>query len=226
MGRAATQRAPRSKPAAKANKSPDQSGTGGNSAKKTTSASGIRVSLEAPHVAAAKPNALPTLAVHDRAVLLPRAVVPFSDAAVAKSLVFGALVYGHVRDASVQGAVSIAIAGGGSFQLGAAAVQPFWLQPNTLTADLEASLRAAIDAVAPVAPAGGAARTDGSQASRRERPAAVLRKPGATLAWPRRRTHGACLWCALCRPSLRPFRSGGDGAVPRQPHRPADVRRG
>ena len=155
--------------------------------------SGIRVSLEGPHVAAAKPNAPATaLAVIDRAVLLPRALVPLSDAAVAQSLVFGALVYGHVRDASAQGAVSIVIAGGGSFQLDGAAVQRFSLQPNTLTADLEAALRAAVDAVAPVAPGGGAARTDGTQASttaRRELRAPVLCQPGATLAWPRRRTH-------------------------------------
>ena len=150
MGRATTQRVPR-KPAAKAKESPEHSSTRGKSAKKKTSTSGIRVSLEGPHVAAAKPNAPATgLAVIDRAVLLPRAVVPLSDAAVAQSLVFGALVYGHVRDASAQGAVSIVIAGGGT------------------------------------------ARTDASQASptcRRELRAPVLRQPGATLAWPRRRTH-------------------------------------
>jgi hypothetical protein len=193
MARAAKNKGLPRKPAAQAKKSPEHSSTGGKSAKKKTSTSGIRVSLEGPHVAAAKPNAPATaLAVSDRAVLLPRAVVPLSDAAVAQSLVFGALVYGHVRDASAQGAVSIVIAGGGSFQLDAAAVQRFSLQPNTLTADLEASLRAAVDAVAPVAPGGGAARTDGSQASttcRRELRAPVLRQPGATLAWPRRRTH-------------------------------------
>ena len=194
MARAAKNKGLPRKPAAQAKKSPEHSSTGGKSAKKKTSTSGIRVSLEGPHVAAAKPFNAPAtaLAVSDRAVLLPRAVVPLSDAAVAQSLVFGALVYGHVRDASAQGAVSIVIAGGGSFQLDAAAVQRFSLQPNTLTADLEASLRAAIDAVAPVAPGGGTARTDGSQASptaRRELPAAVLRQPGATLAWPRRRTH-------------------------------------
>ena len=78
MGRATTQRVPR-KPAAKAKKSPEHSSTGGKSAKKKTSTSGIRVSLEGPHVAAAKPNAPATaLAVSDRAVPITRA--PYTSA--------------------------------------------------------------------------------------------------------------------------------------------------
>ena len=78
MGRPAKNKALPRKPAAKANKPPEQSGTGGKSAKKT-STSGIRVALQAPHVAADKPNAPATaLAVSDRAVPITR--TPYTSA--------------------------------------------------------------------------------------------------------------------------------------------------
>ena len=79
MGRPAKNKALPRKPAAKANKPPEQSGTGGKSAKKKTSTRGIRVALQAPHVAAEKPTAPATaLAVSDRAVPITR--VPYTSA--------------------------------------------------------------------------------------------------------------------------------------------------
>ena len=79
MARAAKNKGLPRKPAAQAKKSPEHSSTGGKSAKKKTSTRGIRVALQAPHVAAEKPTAPATaLAVHDRAVPITRA--PYTSA--------------------------------------------------------------------------------------------------------------------------------------------------
>ena len=103
------------------------------------------------------------------------------------------MVYGHVRDGSVQGKVSIALAGGWEFEVDTAAMQPYWLEPNALMPALEASLRAAIADVVPIsaeAPAGDAAivgRSGAAASSRGTRRAPVaVRTPGAPpLRFPR-----------------------------------------
>ena len=188
MPRAATNKRVATKPAAKA-KDATEKGAGKHSAKKKTASGGARVALNVPHVAADKPHEEGRAAtVLDRAVLLPRYLVPFCDTKVRASVVFSALVYGHVRDGSVQGKVSIALAGGWEFELDTAAVQQYWLQPDALTAALEASLRAAI--VGPTsaeARAGDAAIVSPSGAACSSRSArrapVVVRTPGATLTF-------------------------------------------
>ena len=203
MPRAATNKVQAPK-TAKPKASTDK-GAGKKAAKQKTATGGARVALDLPHVAADKPHEEGRAAtVLDRAVLLPRYLVPFCDTKVRASVVFSAMVYGHVRDGSVQGKVSIALAGGWEFELDTAAVQPYWLEPDALTAALEASLRAAIvgptsaearagDA-AIVSPSGAACS---SRAARRE-PVAV-RRPGAPLTFSRR--------CVTCMHALRLWRA-------------------
>ena len=200
MPRAATNKRVRTKPAAKP-KSGTEKGAGKQPAKKKTATGGARVALNVPHVAADKPHEEGRAAtVLDRAVLLPRHLVPLCDAKVRASVVFSALVYGHVRDGSVQGKVSIALAGGWEFELDTAAVQQYWLQPDALTAALAASLRAAIvEPTSAEAQAGDAANVDRSGAASSSRAArrapVAVRRPGAPLTFSRR--------CVTCMHALR-----------------------
>ena len=74
MGRPAKSRVPTKRAAQP--KAPKESGTVGQPTKKKTGASGTRVTVGTPYVAADKPNVEGTaLTVLDRAVLLPRALV-------------------------------------------------------------------------------------------------------------------------------------------------------
>ena len=74
MGRPAKSRVPTKRAAQP--KAPKENGTVGQPTKKKTGASGTRVTVGAPYVAADKPNVEGTaLTVLDRAVLLPRALV-------------------------------------------------------------------------------------------------------------------------------------------------------
>ena len=75
MGRPANSRVPTKRAAQP--KAPKENGTAGQPTKKKTGASGTRVTVGAPYVAADKPNVEGTpLTELDRAVLLPQALVP------------------------------------------------------------------------------------------------------------------------------------------------------
>ena len=205
MPRAATNKVQGTK-TAKPKASTDK-GAGKKAAKQKTATGGARVALDLPHVAADKPHEEGRAAtVLDRAVLLPRHLVPLPDTKIGASVVFHVMVYGHVRDASVEGKVSIAVAGGWKFEVDAAVVQPYWLQPNTLTPELEASLRAAIADVGPISAeasagdAGSVGRSGAASSSRAARRAPVaVRRPGAPLTFPHR--------CVRCMHALRLWRA-------------------
>ena len=84
MGRPAKSRVPTKRAAQP--KAPKENGTVGQPTKKKTGASGTRVTVGAPYVAADKPNVEGTaLTVLDRAVLLPRALVPLPVIGLAPS---------------------------------------------------------------------------------------------------------------------------------------------
>ena len=84
MARPATKRVP-TKAAAKA-KNGTEKGAGKQPAKKKTASGGARVALNVPHVAADKPHEEGRAAtVLDRAVLLPRHLVPLSVIGLAPS---------------------------------------------------------------------------------------------------------------------------------------------
>ena len=85
MGRPATNKRVRTKPAAKP-KDGTEKGAGKQPAKKKTASGGARVALNVPHVAADKPHEEGRAAtVLDRAVLLPRHLVPLSVIGLAPS---------------------------------------------------------------------------------------------------------------------------------------------
>ena len=85
MGRPATNKRVRTKPAAKP-KDGSEKGAGKQPAKKKTASGGARVALNVPHVAADKPHEEGRAAtVLDRAVLLPRHLVPLSVIGLAPS---------------------------------------------------------------------------------------------------------------------------------------------
>ena len=85
MGRPATNKRVRTKPAAKP-KDGSEKGAGKQPAKKKTASGGARVPLNVPHVAADKPHEEGRAAkVLDRAVLLPRHLVPLSVIGLAPS---------------------------------------------------------------------------------------------------------------------------------------------
>ena len=184
MGRPATNKRVRTKPAAKP-KDGSEKGAGKQPAKKKTASGGARVALNVPHVAADKPHEEGRAAtVLDRAVLLPRHLVPFCDAQVRASVVFSALVYGHVRDGSVQGKVSIALAGGWEFEVDTAAMQPYWLKPT----------RSCPRSRPPYGRSGAAASSRGTR-----RAPVALRTPGAPLTFSQS--------CVKCMHPLRLWRA-------------------
>ena len=83
-GRLANSRVPTKRAAQP--KAPKENGTAGQPTKKKTGASGTRVTVGAPYVAADKPNVEGTpLTELDRAVLLPQALVPLSVIGLAPS---------------------------------------------------------------------------------------------------------------------------------------------
>ena len=83
-GRLANSRVPTKRAAQP--KAPKQNGTAGQPTKKKTGASGTRVTVGAPYVAADKPNVEGTpLTELDRAVLLPQALVPLPAIGLAPS---------------------------------------------------------------------------------------------------------------------------------------------
>ena len=85
MPTAATNKRVRTKPAAKP-KDGSEKGAGKQPAKKKTASGGARVALNVPHVAADKPHEEGRAAtVLDRAVLLPRHLVPLSVIGLAPS---------------------------------------------------------------------------------------------------------------------------------------------
>ena len=84
MGRPANSRVPTKRAAQP--KAPKENGTAGQPTKKKTGASGTRVTVGAPYVAADKPNVEGTpLTELDRAVLLPQALVPLPAIGLAPS---------------------------------------------------------------------------------------------------------------------------------------------
>ena len=84
MGRLANSRVPTKRAAQP--KAPKENGTAGQPTKKKTSASGTRVTVGAPYVAADKPNVEGTpLTELDRAVLLTQALAPLPVIGLAPS---------------------------------------------------------------------------------------------------------------------------------------------
>jgi hypothetical protein len=79
-------------------KAPKENGTAGQPTKKKTGASGTRVTVGAPYVAADKPNVEGTpLTELDRAVLLPQALVPLPAIGLAPSPQAHAYAYACVN---------------------------------------------------------------------------------------------------------------------------------